>query len=189
MESSATFVSEGYLEMSRHLHKRRKGFGADGHKWVYMLVPIIRDINAKSLLDYGCGKGTLWKELNRVQEYGVCKGMSYYGYDPCIEGKDKPPRGQFDLITCTDVLEHVEPQYLSAVLLHIRSLASKAIFFNINIHEAVTILPDGRNAHLIIANTEWWHNTLNLAFGNDWYIRELPTKRPQKDYVVLLERV
>ena len=89
------------------------------------------------------------------------------------------PTGKFDLVTCTDVLEHVEPEYIDRVVRHILSLASKAIYLNINIKEANKTLPDGRNTHLIIKPPEWWEEYLSER--TEWKIERKQTPRPWKD--------
>ncbi len=73
---------------------------------------------AQSVLDYGCGKGTLAEAVSfEIREY-----------DPAIAGKDENPLPA-DLVICTDALEHIEPEYLDAVLVHIASLTRMAAFF------------------------------------------------------------
>jgi hypothetical protein len=64
--------------------------------------------------------------------------------------------GFADLVVCTDVLEHVEPELLDTVLRHLRSLARKAVFVVIATRPSNKTLSDGRNAHLIVETAEWW---------------------------------
>ena len=49
---------------------------------------------------------------------------------------------------CTDVLEHIEPDCLQAVLGHLRQVSREYTFVNISTRAAVKSLHDGRNAHL-----------------------------------------
>lgn len=99
-----------------------------------------------TVLDYGCGQGSLKKALHphRVQEY-----------DPGIRGKDVLPK-PCDLVVSTDVLEHVEPKSLSRVIDHIFKLTGYMAYIVIATRAANTLLPGGRNAHLIIQDAEWW---------------------------------
>jgi hypothetical protein len=60
------------------------------------------------------------------------------------------------MVVCTDVLEHIEPEHLDAVLRHVCSLAKKAVFLQIATRPAKKCLPDGRNAHLTVQSAEWW---------------------------------
>lgn len=138
-------TSARYREQLRGLHKKTK-WGNDGKKRAPEVLRFWQQLKAKSILDYGCGRGSLAKVLApiRVMEY-----------DPGVIGKEKMPKPA-DLVVCTDVLEHVEPEKIDAVLDHIHKIATKGAFLLIATRPANAILPDGRNAHLIIENSEFW---------------------------------
>ena len=193
MELNEKFVSEEYRALNAQLHKhstrRRKMFGADGYKWIEIIQPILCQFQVTSLLDYGCGQEKLWKGLRDSNgEWG--EEISYVGYDPCIEGKDKPPQGPFDLVVCTDVLEHVEPEYLDNVLQHINELTGKVVFFNIALLEAITLLPDGRNAHQIVESAGWWKTKLRYFFPYYcWGWKEIENLKPYKRLHLVLGRM
>ena len=173
-----SLITDTYREMNRQLHSAPRGFGASGHRWhqeVWLMIDIFR---IKSWLDYGCGQSTLVKQFRKVYAKRF-KGIKYRGYDPCFPGKETMPKGTFDLVTCTDVLEHVEPAHLDDVICDIYFKAGKAVFFNINTQEANKTLPDGRNAHLIIEGAEWW--IARLKQNTDWYVEEKVSPRPWKD--------
>ncbi len=59
-------------------------------------------------------------------------------------------------MTCIDVLEHIEPQSLDAVLSEISSISEKLAFLTVHTGPAKKVLTDGRNAHLIQESTSWW---------------------------------
>lgn len=121
-------------------------WGKHGHSHADEVVAYARKLGASSILDYGCGRGTLRQAV---------KGWKVQEYDPGIPGKDIPPKPA-DFVACTDVLEHIEPDRLDAVLGHIYRLAEKGGYFVISCRLAREILPDGRNAHLIVQPPEWW---------------------------------
>ena len=73
----------------------------------------------KTILDYGCGEGTLKKF---VEEKGIERDWTLY--DPCMPGIDTKPAGKFDLVMTTDVLEHVEPHMIKSVLYELREMTS-----------------------------------------------------------------
>jgi hypothetical protein len=60
------------------------------------------------------------------------------------------------LVVCNDVLEHVEPERLAAVLQHLRDLTWRGGYFTVATRESNKWLSDGRNAHLIIESVAWW---------------------------------
>lgn len=132
---------------NRALHCNPK-YGAGGGKWAGTVKDVMAQFGCHSVLDYGCGKGGLKRAL---------PGLDIREYDPAIPGKDKLPEPA-DLVLCSDVLEHVEPEFLESVLTHIRDLARRAVVLSPSVREASKSLPDGRNAHLIVQPPQWWRD-------------------------------
>jgi Methyltransferase domain len=104
-------------------------------------------------LDYGCGKSLLAKALP----------WPIWEYDPAIPGKEESPRAA-DLVVCTDVLEHIEPEKLPFVLDDLRRCVKKVGYFLIHTGPAAKKLSDGRNAHLIQKSRDWWEKKLGKFF-------------------------
>lgn len=182
-------ISEKYRQLNERLHK--EGFGGSGHRWIKEVRKGIHIIGRKeinSLLDYGCGQSTFWKHFKENYPT-IVKDMVYREYDPCIIGKNDFPKKPCDLVICTDVLEHIEPEFIDNVIEHIFSLARKAIFWNIAMIPANKILPDGRNAHLIVESKPWWIEKLFQNSG-DWIsVMLLPkTNRPEKDLNIWMSK-
>lgn len=146
-------ISEGYRELNRKLHESKRMYGMSGRKW----TPSLKHLEGLSILDYGCGKGSLAKQLREEMGWIISE------YDPAIEGKDTLPEPH-DVVVCTDVMEHIEPEMLDGVLDHIRSLIRVMGFFVISTRPAKKTLPDGRNAHLIIQPFDWWMDKLRERF-------------------------
>jgi hypothetical protein len=146
-------ISRKYRQQNEMLHAMNAAYGAGGHRWASYVVDLSNRIEASSILDYGCGKGTLAAAIGNtiVREY-----------DPAIEGKTTAEPA--DLVVCTDVLEHIEPALLDNVLEHLASVTVKRLFFNIAIVPAKKHLPDGRNAHLLVRPAFWWKNRLEKFF-------------------------
>ena len=128
-------------------------YGRNGDRWAARVAELIDIYGARTVLDYGCGQGSLGRAIGeRVKEY-----------DPAIPEKAGAP-APADLVVCTDVLEHVEPDCLSDVLDHLRNLSRKACFVVIATRPAKKVLADGRNAHLIIETYEFWREQLEMRF-------------------------
>lgn len=142
-------VSHHYRDQLTEMHLTHK-WGGDGGKHAAAVEAFISEIHATSVLDYGCGRGKLAKALapRRVHEY-----------DPGIPGKEGRPK-PVDVVVCTDVLEHVEPAKLAAVLDHIFRLARLGAYFVVATRPAHATLPDGKNAHLLVENAEFWVENL-----------------------------
>lgn len=139
-------ITPEYIALNRQLHADRPDYGQMGHKHVESVRGVAQVFEVQSILDYGCGKQTLLEALR----------LPYArGYDPCVSGLDAEPKPA-EFVTCTDVLEHIEPECLDAVLAHIRSLTTRVFFTAISLRDAKKTLPDGRNTHLIVQSAKWW---------------------------------
>ena len=151
-------ISEAYRELNARMHREKPQYGCVGRHFAEEVAKLCRLNCFSSVLDYGCGKGTLKSSLpsevaDMVREY-----------DPAIPGKDHAP-DPADMVVCTDVLEHVEPEYLDVTLDHLKRLARRAIFINAALGAAEKTLPDGRNAHLIVKPVEWWRERIRERFS------------------------
>lgn len=151
-------ISPAYLEQQRALHADPRGYGGKGDRWAPAVREMVTRFDATSVLDYGCGQGSLRRALRPLCDSAI----RIDEYDVAIRGKDRQPVFA-DLIVCTDVLEHIEPDRLDAVLNHLKRLARKAVFAVIALRVANKTLPDGRNAHLIVETAEWWTARLQAA--------------------------
>lgn len=141
-------ISDQYVEQNKSLHGAGN-FGVSGYKWAPTVGWIIHHHQIKHVLDYGAGQQTLKNALKERFEVRIdC-------YDPAIPGLATPPSSA-ELLTCTDVLEHIEPENIDNVLDHIRSIATRYVFLVIPTGPAAKTLPDGRNAHLIQQPVQWW---------------------------------
>lgn len=140
-------VTADYVAEQRLLHEA-PAYGSRGFNWGYLVAGIARVEACVSVLDYGCGKGTLCETLGRA-------GVDVRGYDPAIEAFSKPPR-KADLVVSVDVLEHIEPACLDDVLDHLAALTIRMLFVAISTIPAKRFLSDGRNTHLIVEQGDWW---------------------------------
>lgn len=149
-------------------------WGNDGKFHAEAIVELANRVNAQTMLDFGCGRSSLSKMLKKI---GFTR-MQCTDYDPGRPKKAKLPEGSFDIVSCTDVLEHIEPEHLDEVLRTIASKARKAAYFVVDCISANTLLPDGRNAHLTVQPGMWWLVKLEQAFGEGWtFGRDISRKK------------
>lgn len=151
----STLISDEYINQNKVLHARPEGYGGSGKKSAETVKAFAATIGAARILDYGCGQGTL---KNKLRDLG-CQS-EVLEYDPAIPGKDLMPKPA-DLVCCTDVLEHIEPDKLGAVLQHIYTLTKHSAYLLIAMRAANKTLPDGRNAHLTVKDARWWREKVS----------------------------
>jgi len=164
-------ITPEYLALNRELHAR-PDYGISGSKWAAPLLKIAEALGTRDILDYGCGKRTLEQAL----------GFPIRNYDPCIAGLDAPPEPA-DLVACTDVLEHIEPACLDEVLDDLERVTRKIGFFVIANRPAKKVLADGRNAHLIQEDVDWWRARLERRFA----MHQIGVK--SEEYVFVVRRI
>lgn len=150
-DESLAMISDRYRQLNERLHREQHAYGCSGSKHAALVLDVVRMVNAADVLDYGCGKQTLAGMISHVVP---CRG-----YDPALPHVAAEP-SPADVVACTDVLEHVEPEHLDAVMAHIFSLTRKAAVFVISCERGGRKLPDGRYAHLIIQPAAWWEKKL-----------------------------
>jgi len=135
-----------------------------------LIRSLIRATDAKSILDYGSGKGGAYRtrdftvrgeQVTTVQDYWGVEAITCF--DPGYAPYSKLPEGQFDGVICVDVLEHLPEQDLPWVLEEQFRYAKKFVFGNIASYPADKILPNGENAHCTIQPLEWWRDTIVAA--------------------------
>ncbi|MCP5058994.1 MAG: class I SAM-dependent methyltransferase [bacterium] len=149
-------ITEEYLELNRQKHLADEKWGSTAPRYAQAIGELIKAYECSSVLDYGCGKG----DLRLAMPTGVTEKVSWWEYDPAIDGKALPLRDEdpfaCELVACIDVLEHIEPECFTEVFEHIKLCTRKVVFFVISAREAIHKLPDGSNCHRIIQEPEKW---------------------------------
>ena len=146
-------ISDAYREQIRLLHQLQEGWGESNQLAIVKQIQFAILLGTKDVLDYGCGKG----QLAHYFPWPIKE------YDPGIPGKENGNVPAYFVI-CHDVLEHIEPEYLEEVLKDLHRCTKQVLFVTIALAPAEAILPDGRNAHLIIQPMEWWETRLKQYF-------------------------
>ncbi len=142
-------ISDGYREQQQELHKN-PNYGVASVAFAPAVAGLVKTNGFKSISDYGAGKCNLHKKLKEIG----CPTILYQPYDPSFPEYGEPKEA--DLVCCIDVLEHVEPEFLTEVLDELQRITRNAGFFTVHTGPAGKVLPDGRNAHLIQESASWW---------------------------------
>lgn len=160
-------ISDEYKDQLSKLHKIKiKTFGTS-EEIPSEVERCLKEYNITSVLDFGCGKGLVSFALR--QKY---PNLQVYSYDPGREEFSTLPNN-VDMIFSQDVLEHIELDKLDETLVDLANRCNLVMFHLIACHPAKKKLPDGRNAHLIIENPEWWKQKLkklNWKMYNEFII-------------------
>ena len=139
---------EYYIDQHRQSHALNDSFNGKS------LVPHIAAIDAlmrthgcDTILDYGCGKAQCWPThwQGRIT-----------GYDPAYGPYSARPTGQYDMVICTDVMEHVPQSAVAAVIQDIFAFRVRWAYFSICVRASNKTLPDGTNKHVTIRPRDWW---------------------------------
>jgi 2-polyprenyl-3-methyl-5-hydroxy-6-metoxy-1,4-benzoquinol methylase len=144
-------ITDRWTELNAELHQRMPEYGRGGEKWAETVRWLTLTLKAESILDYGCGKGTLALAL---PEFDIRE------YDPAIPEKARRPK-RADLVVCTDVLEHVERTCVTDVIDDLRRLSRRGIFINVSLSRGKKRLADGRPAHATVRTKAWWQEELS----------------------------
>ena len=156
--------TENYKAMQKELHAAGN-YGVTGKTYVpsifHAICQLYKRHGSVSVLDYGAaGGGT----MEAVKEHlFLPPDVESRCYDPFVDEFAAEP-APADLLLCTDVLEHVEPECTKAVLDHIAALTRRMAIFAISLQPARKKLSDGRNAHINLPGQEFWLRELKKRF-------------------------
>lgn len=153
-----------YAELQKSLHEKG-GYGVSGSQYIPTIFHGISQLakrhGAVSVLDYGSSSGETMKAVRR--NFWLPPSVSDTCYDPFVDEFARDPDAA-DMVICTDVLEHVEPECTAAVLDHIRDLTKRIVFLSIALIPANKVLDDGRNAHINLRDPEFWLKEVKKRF-------------------------
>lgn len=146
-------ITEEYRKLNEQMHAEKKEYGTSGVRLAAYVKNVAEKLGTQDILDYGCGKGTLAANLP----------FDIHQYDPCIPEYSKAPEPA-DIVICSDVLEHIEPDCLVDVLDDLYRVTKQSILLVIHHGPAKKHLPDGRNAHLIQEDEQFWLTLIMQRF-------------------------
>lgn len=126
-----------------------------------------------SFADFGCGTGRASAYLARhaysVTAVDIAANSCTEFNGPFIEAClwDLPDMGTFDHAICCDVLEHIPPKMMWAVLKGIKDRTRVSAFFQIARFE------DAEGLHLCLRDPDWWATAFRRHFARtEWLIQE-----------------
>lgn len=120
------------------------------------------------VVDFGCGSG---RAVKKFLDRGVpAKGVDFVNaLDPDIDilfglydltGDIGITPGADDWGYCTDVMEHIPPPFVDAVLRNIATICRRGAFFTIACYDDAMGALIGEKLHLSVNPPEWWADKL-----------------------------
>ena len=134
------------VELGKKFQQENSSWGGDDCKKYHNYIRYLMDqYQAKTVLDYGCGKGRQYQQL---VPYGLPDGTmtapmtfttrinadSVYCYDPCVEefAQEPAPSQQFDAVICTQVLGSIPDKDMSWLRDRLMNYATKFVFIGLH---------------------------------------------------------
>ena len=162
-------ITDNYKQLLSKMHQQGK-FN-NGQNRVKEIISFIEMTGPKTVIDYGCGNGSMIVELGKL-----FKDITFFGYDPSNSLYETLPPVICDCLTSLDVFEHFEPEHLETTLQEIDLTFSRHAYIKIALYPAKKFLRDGRNAHLILEKPAWWREKI-LGNMSVELIEEVETER------------
>lgn len=132
------------VRLGRDFQESNKSWaGYDVVKYQNCIKDLVDRYGARTILDYGCGKGQQYTEPlpyageHNWQTFDAYLGVSVYCYDPCVAGLETPPPAgtKFDGVICTQVLNSIPDHDLSWVSKQLFSHTDKFCFVSLNFQQ------------------------------------------------------
>jgi len=161
----------GEVQSGLPAEKTFPGFSLYNH--LATVKALANKVGARTLLDYGAGKGMLHdaKPLKLPNGEFIDSLDAYLGlertvrYDPGFAPFMKRPVGTFDLVICCDVLEHCPEEDIQWIMEDIAGHARRGVFMTVACYPAKKSLPNGENAHITIRPPAWWKPRVQAAMS------------------------
>lgn len=183
------FSQEYYhrVEGVRQFHLQNKTYSGGGTlAYAEEIKALAEKHNAKTLLDYGCGKG-LQYEIGSIINFGANTQTfndyldltSVYKFDPCVEQFEvyPPLDAKFDAIIAIQSLSAIPTEDLSIVISHLMNMTTKFCFVGTNLKlgkkkkRGNEIEQEYTLEEIERTNRDWWTDQFK-----DWQGSELVLK-------------
>ena len=151
-------ISKEMLALNIEMHQSKMAYGQGGGAHREAIIELVNNLKtagnpSPTVLDYGCGQGYLQKSL----PFPISQ------YDPAIPEFSSLSES-CDLVCCSDVLEHIEPAKIDAVLNDLKRATRSVGYFVIHTGLAYKRFSNGMNTHLLVQDTEAWLSLLSRFF-------------------------
>jgi cyclopropane fatty-acyl-phospholipid synthase-like methyltransferase len=143
------------------------------------VIKLLRRHEAKTVLDYGAGKGLAWEQIEALKRFRA-ESAAVTLYDPGLPEFEKRPEGAFDGVLCIDVAEHVPEEEVADFLGLVFGYAERVVIASFCARGSKKKLPStGGDVHVTQKPRLWWEERMHLANSMrtrpiPWYLFENP---------------
>jgi SAM-dependent methyltransferase len=128
------------------------------------ILAIIADKKSVTILDFGCGTAIHWHKhtlVNKTKSLMTVLGekvQGFYRYDPAVDIYSKKPTTKFDLVVCSDVLEHIPDSELQSFIDEASSYVDTGgtLMFSVSTSPSNNSFLSGENMHINIKSPDEW---------------------------------
>jgi len=123
-----------------------------------LAVPIIQKLKPRFVVDFGCGRNDLVRDLRRLGIDGLGVDFAFPDADLARPmHKTALHAGVADVVTSFDALEHLLPEDVDAVLAEMRRVAKPRghFVFSICTRPSTTTVA-GEGLHPTVRSLDWW---------------------------------
>lgn len=182
----SAYYNESVKRGAKFQRENKSWDGKDAWRYHRPIKDVVKKYGCKTLLDYGCGKGTQWAqstcfwpsiETQTFEEY--LNLDSVYCYDPCIpKVAVLPPADiKFDIVICTQVLTYIPDDDIVWVKQLLQQHAGRACFIGMH-----NIPPKGKKQihdaeYFTAERTEQWYKDQFSDWSGPplyWWFRDQP---------------
>jgi hypothetical protein len=140
-------------------------WGGSGWIWIPEIVKLVvlYKLKRPTVLEYGSGRRTFKKTMDWAMPH-----VEVHEYDPGVPEIDllPLPGTTFDLVLNTDVMEHVEEQFVEQTFDRLYGYCRYAVVFNIACTPSKSTLPNGQNAHVTVKPPQWWKEHIEQRWSD-----------------------
>lgn len=150
-----------YLPLYRKMAADGKNFrGLTVLNQLKSIRQLAHAVGAKTMLDYGCGAADAYKSPHKLHHQLGFPRRNVTLYDPSFPRHSAKPQGKFDLVVCSDVVEHIPEDQIDEFVKTLYSHAGKALWVSFCSRPAKKCFPGTEiNLHCLVRPRQWWEDT------------------------------